>query len=225
MKNIGSTHRFKEILKLVAYRYLGLGKPYYPYMLDPRQLSKLILKIDELFEQKQRPIRIYEIGVARGLTTAFLASHIVFEKLPHTIKCIDTFSGFTKSDLEYEINSRGKKKSDLLGFGYNEYNIWSNNFRDYKFITAIKSDISKYTIRENEVIDIVLADVDLYIPTQSILEKFYDKLTPGGLIMVDDVKNASCWDGAHQAYHEFCDKKNISPNIIGRKCGIIEKPV
>ena len=47
------------------------------------------------------------------------------------------------------INSRGKKKSDLLGFGYNEYNIWSNNFRDYKFITAIKSDISEYTIREN----------------------------------------------------------------------------
>ena len=56
-----------------------------------------------------------------------------------------------------------------------------------------------------------MADVDLYIPIkESILEKFYDKLTPGGLIMVDDVKNASCWDGAHQAYHEFCDKKYLA---------------
>ena len=128
MKDIKPTNRLKEFLKLIAYRYLGMGRPYYPYMLDPRQLSTLILKIDELYERTRRPINIYEIGVARGLTTAFIASHILFEKLPHTITCIDTFSGFTTADLDYEIKNRGKSKLELLGFGYNEFEIWKKLF-------------------------------------------------------------------------------------------------
>ena len=60
--------------------------------------------------------------------------------------------------------------------------------------------------------------------TKSILEKFYPALSPNGMLMVDDVKENSCWDGAHQAYHEFCEVNQIQPQRIGRKCGILVKP-
>lgn len=223
MDDIKSTNYLKEILKRVAFKYLKIGKPKYPYMLDPIQLCILIKKIDELYEIKKRPLNIYEIGVARGMTTAFLASHILFEKLPHQIICIDTFEGFTAKDLKHEVTIRGKSKSDLLGFSYNDYDIWRNNFSHLKFVKVVKSDIADYEISAEEDVDVVLADVDLYLPTKIILEKFYPNLSIGGMILVDDVKDNSCWDGAHEAYHEFCSMNMIEPNLLGRKTGLILK--
>ena len=217
------TNVFKEIAKKIAFQYLGIGKPDYPYMLDPIQLSFMIQEIDKLYEKLKRPLHIYEIGVARGMTTAFLASHITFEQLPHKLTCIDTFSGFTNSDLSHEISERGKKKKDLLGFAYNDYHVWLKNFSSFDFVDPIKCDISNYIISKNQDVDIVLADVDLYIPTKNILEKFYKPLSNDGLIVVDDVKENSCWDGAHEAYHEFCRNNKLDPELIGRKCGIIRK--
>ena len=134
------------------------------------------------------------------MTTAFLASHITFEQLPHKLTCIDTFSGFTNSDLvSGEISERGKKKKDLLGFVYNDYHVWLKNFSSFDFVDPIKCDISNYIISKNQDVDIVLADVDLYIPTKNI-RKFYKPLSNDGLIVVDDVKENSCWDGAHEGH-------------------------
>ena len=69
----------------------------------------------------------------------------------------------------------------------------------------------------------MLSDVDLYLPTLETLRTFYSKLSLGGSILVDDVKANSCWDGAHQAYYEFCDENSIQPKLLGRKSGLIQK--
>ena len=45
----------------------------------------------------------------------------------------------------------------------------------------------------------------------------------GGIIIVDDVGENNIWDGAYQAYVEFCEELNISPEIVGNKSGIIQK--
>lgn len=223
MFRLYSTNPIKEFSKKMAFRYFGIGKPDYPYMLDPIQLAFLINQIDLMYAKLERPLNIYEIGVARGMTTAFLAQHIMAEELPHKIFCIDTFSGFTSSDINFEITQRNKTKTDLLGFGYNDYDVWKKNFEGIECVTAIQCDISNFEIDENQNVDIVLADVDLYLPTLETLHKFYPKLSTGGSILVDDVKTNSCWDGAHQAYHEFCDEYLILPELLGRKSGLIQK--
>ena len=98
----------------------------------------LITEIDRIYKELKRPLNIYEIGVARGMTTAFVASHIAFEKLPHKIYCIDTFSGFTKNDLAFEVIQRNKKRNELLGFSYNNFSIWKRNFSAFGFVTMLK---------------------------------------------------------------------------------------
>lgn len=215
------TSKYKEYLKKIGFNYLGMGKPDYPYMLDPIQLSFLISQMDQLYNLYKRPLHIYEIGVARGMTTAFLSQHILAEKLPHKITCIDTFNGFTNSDLNYEMKNRGKNPSELLGFSYNNYDVWKRNFSKINFVEAIQCDIANYSIPDGQIIDIVLADVDLYLPTKIILEKFYPVLSSAGVILIDDVKQDSCWDGAHQAYSEFCQSSKIGFELLGRKSGII----
>lgn len=218
-----TTNRMKELAKKVAFRYLGLGKPDYPYMLDPIQLSFLITKIDELFQTYERPLKIYEIGVARGMTTAFLAQHIMAENLPHQIICIDTFGGFTSSHLDFEITKRNKAKNELLGFAYNDYETWKKNFEKINCVKAIKCDAASYKPTKKSNVDIVLSDVDLYLPTLAILNNFYPCLSESGVMLVDDVKSESCWDGAHEAYHEFCDQTGLKPELLGRKSGIVRK--
>ena len=45
----------------------------------------------------------------------------------------------------------------------------------------------------------------------------------GGVIFVDDVLDNTAYDGAYQAYMEFCNENKIQPKIIGNRCGVIYK--
>ena len=105
----------KETLKAIAFKHLGLGAPTYPYCIEPIQLATLINEFERV---KDTPGCVIEIGVARGMTSRFLAEHIKCQKLADTTPyyAIDTFESFTKADLDYEVQSRGKDLFELRGF-------------------------------------------------------------------------------------------------------------
>lgn len=87
---------------------------------------------------------------------------------------------------------------------------------------VIKSDCSDVDY-EKLSLKLTFLDVDLYLPTIKTLSKLFDATIDGGVILVDDVKNNQSYDGAFQAYMEFCEIKNITPKIIGNKMGAIYK--
>ena len=215
----------KEFLKKIAFKYTSLGKPSYPYNIEPFKLSKLIYLLDEL---KDIDGNFAEIGVARGQTTLFLSKHIEsidYLKFSKDFKyyALDTFTSFIKDDLNYEINNRGKTLRELKGFGYNNFNKWKENFKCFKFVRPIKSDCSKFNYESIAPLKLVFIDVDLYLPTKNALNKIFRHMVKGGYILVDDVQDNRKYDGAFQAYMEFCSEKNIKPIIIGSSCGLIKK--
>jgi hypothetical protein len=70
-----------------------------------------------------------------------------------------------------------------------------------------------------------LFDVDLYNPTSKVLPILYSKLIPGGVIIVDDCqKDKSIYDGAGEAYREFCKNNNLTEELVHYKLGVIRKP-
>ena len=155
----------KEYLKKLAFRYTKLGAPHYPYNVEPEQLSEIISGIT-LLSKNRKKLNLLEIGVARGMTTRFIAEHIERKNLDVAFYCLDTFSSFTSEDLDWEIKHRGKAKSDLVGFAYNDFEIWANNFSEFKFVNAIKCDASDFDFSNIAGgIDFVFLDVDLYKPT------------------------------------------------------------
>ena len=117
----------KEFVKKLAFRYTKFGKPNYPYNVEPIQLSTIIMEIERL---KDFDGCICEIGVARGMTTRFIAEHIRYQKIENKNMyfALDTFNSFIGSDLTYEIDKRGKSLRDLRGFEYNSFEKWKNNF-------------------------------------------------------------------------------------------------
>jgi len=212
----------KNILKRSAFRYTKFGMPQYPFLVEPIQLATLVLEIDRL---KNTPGAIAEIGVARGMTTRFICEHLVSNGYTNQeLYAIDTFASFRDSDIDHEVVHRGKRKGDLQGhFGYNDFEVWKRHFDRFPFVKAIQGDCATFDYATIAPIKLVFLDVDLYLPTRRALPRIYEHICEGGIILVDDVLNDTSYDGAFQAYMEFCDELKISPDIIGIKCGIIRK--
>jgi hypothetical protein len=211
-----------EKFKSFAFKYTNLGAPRYDYCIEPIQLATLI---NEFERTRQLSGSIIEVGVARGMTTRFLCEHITREGLSKSVKyfALDTFNSFLESDVNHEVNARGKSSKDLTGFGYNDFSVWQNNFRDFPFVKAIQGDCSKFDYTSIGPIRLAFLDVDLYLPTKGALPLIWAQLQDGGVIVVDDVQDKSVYDGAHQAYMEFCSQLNLTPQVIGNRCGILKK--
>jgi len=214
--------RLKELTKSLVFKHTNFAAPKYRYNVEPIQLAALINQIELTKNIKGSVI---EIGVARGMTTRFLCQHIANQNLQNfcDLYAIDTFTSFTETDLEYEVQQRGKSLFDLKAFNYNDVDVWKKNFRDFPFLKVIQADCSDVDYAKLGPIKLAFLDVDLYLPTKNVLPKLYADLIPGGAILVDDVLSNNTYDGAYQAYIEFCQLQNIMPEIIGNKCGVIKK--
>jgi hypothetical protein len=209
-----------EFGKRIAFRHLGLGIPRYDYNIEPIQLATLVMELERLRNTRGA---IVEIGVSRGLTTRFLVEHILKQGLNERLYAIDTFASFVDSDLEYEVNVRGKRMREVRGFEFNDYAVWKRNFADFPFVVPLQADCSTFDYASVAPIKLVFLDVDLYLPTKNALPKIYEQLCDGGVILIDDVRDRQAWDGPYQAYVEFCAQRQLPPVILGNKCGVIRK--
>jgi predicted O-methyltransferase YrrM len=213
----------KELAKGLVFKHTSLAAPTYRYNIEPIQLAYLVTEIERL---KNIPGNVVEIGVARGLTTRFLAQHIKNQKLDMSglkLYAVDTFDSFTDQDLDFEVKNRGKSLEDLVAFGYNDFEVWKRNFVEFDFVIPVKADCSTVDYNKLGPITVAFLDVDLYLPTKQTLPKLFDALVPGGVILIDDVKNNNVYDGAYQAYTEFCAERSLTPEVIGNKCGVLRK--
>ena len=107
-----NTNYFREFLKKIIFQYTSFGKPYYGFNIEPVQLSKIIESINNvLCDVKNKNSCLVEIGVARGMTSLFIAEHLQSAKIKNNFYCIDTFSSFTKDDLNtklsFAVNQKG----------------------------------------------------------------------------------------------------------------------
>jgi hypothetical protein len=139
---------------------------------------------------------------------------------------IDTFSGFTRDDADFERNFRGKTKLPYRGFSINDKRWFDAGMELHNIhrVHSIQADVTCYDLTLLGGISFALLDVDLYRPTKKCLVEVYRMLTPGGIIVVDDCDpNENQFDGAAQAYAEFMQTIKKPNKIIHNKLGIIEK--
>jgi len=209
------------LAKKFAFRYTRLGVPDYPYIVEPIELATIVSELDRVKDLRGA---ILEVGVAWGQTTRFVCEHLAASgRSSEQYYAIDTFDSFCTKDVEFEVNRRGKTREEVSGFGYLDFEVWKRNFRNFKFLTAVKADCSAFDYARIAPIKLAFLDVDLYLATRSALKKIFRHLTEGGVILVDDVMEPSRWDGANQAYNEFCEQSGLPVQRIGNKMGLIRK--
>jgi hypothetical protein len=220
-------HWLTERLKRWAYRseFLAtLSAPQYRYCLE---VSELCAIADAIAATKGHQGRVVEMGVARGMTTVFLNTHLDAMGDSRTYLAIDTFAGFTAEDIDFEVTHRGKNRRAYGGFAYNDEKVFRRNMARLGFdrVEVLKLDVNFLKQEDLGTVSVAILDVDLYRPTLRALEVTYEVLEVGGYIFVDDVSEGTAYDGAGQAYLEFTERMGLRRTQIGGKCGMIHKEV
>ena len=213
-----------RLMKDLAYRtpaarYLA---PRYHYNFRPSQLAYMVATLDEI---RDVPGSVVEAGCFAGATTIFLSEHLR-DSGQRRYVAIDTFHGFTPSDVAHEITARGKSADQVTlssGFRLNQRR-WverSLEIAGHGDVQVIQGDVGALDYRAFAPIAFALIDVDLYQPVAKALARIAPLMSPGGRIIVDDCRPGQVYDGAFEAYEEWCNANGKQPEVVHSKLGVL----
>jgi O-methyltransferase len=178
-------------------------------MLSTVRLANLHKRAYEI-EDMGIPGDIVECGVWNGGSAAMMA-----DAAPsRTLWLFDSFQGLPEPDardgererrMHFEGFCRGDESKvqqafDRLGLSMDNVKIVPGWFRD-TFPDAPVHSVALLHI-----------DADWYDPVRLCLETFYDKVVPGGVIVLDDY---GVWEGCKAAFDEFWERRGlVRPSLI-----------
>lgn len=170
---------------------------------DLPRLYTLLLNINQVMEEGV-PGDIAEVGVYRGNSAAVLAHYGRCHN--RSLFLFDTYEGFEDRDLIGVDAERSRSFADTT-LTMVRQNVGDGSVVYVKgyFPETVTDDIAgrRYAV--------VHLDCDLYAPIKAGLEFFYDRLSPGGMLVIHDYANP-CWDGAKRAVDEFMPR--IAENLV-----------
>jgi O-methyltransferase len=216
----------RRLMYMTPLRSMLAERFRYPYLHSPTQLRVMIDVVDEAMKTAGA---LVEVGCAWATTTVFLNEHLrTTGQGDRRYIAIDTFGGFVERDVEFEVENRSKK-SEMGEFD----ETFSNNsieavrttldLNGFNRVELVKGDVVEYDFADIDSIAFSLIDVDLFLPVESALEKVWERLSPGGVIVVDDCAPNNEWDGALEAYEKFVARVGRPVDIQATKLGIIRK--
>jgi hypothetical protein len=142
---------------------------------------------------------VAEFGAWRGATTAWLAK--LLANTPKTVWAFDTFAGFTQEVVDEKA----------LRSGY------QGNRAELEALLDLDGLLDKVNLVEGDIVktvegrtdparlSFVLCDCDVYEPTIAALWWAHERLSHGGVILLDEYGDPQ-WPGETQAADEFLDK-------------------
>jgi hypothetical protein len=177
---------------------------------DLPRLYALLLNINQVMADGV-PGDIAELGVYRGNSAAVLA--LYGRRHGRSVFLFDTYEGFEARDLT------GVDAGQSAAFGDTSLDLVRRNVGDDAvvyvkgyFPDTVTEDIAR---RHYAVVHL---DCDLYAPIKAGLDFFYDRLSPGGIMIIHDYANP-CWDGPKRAVDEFLPRIAETLVLIPDKSG------
>jgi len=160
-----------------------------------------------------------ECGVNTGMNARMIIDYIHFENVPKIYHLLDTFSGMDEKYSTKEEMMRSKK----MGYVSDIYESVKETFKEFKNVNIIKGPIPETLAQvSSEKISLLLIDMNCVMPEVDALEFFWDKMTHGGIIILDD--HGFPGHGAQrQAHNEFASRKNITILPLPTGQGLIIK--
>ncbi len=161
---------------------------------DKTRFFNFWFQIERLKKEKV-PGAFAELGVYQGDSALIL--HLMDKS--RAFHLFDTFSGFTKKDLQTESGEAATYTKH--NFADTSLERVKKKLSDPQFV--FHKGYFPETVKEveNEKFALVNMDVDLYNPTKAGLEFFYPRLTPGGILIIHDYNTK--WPGIMKAVDDF----------------------
>jgi hypothetical protein len=175
-------------------------------MLAHYELYKMILDL---------PGHIFELGVYKGASLVRLATFrdALENDFSRKIVGFDAFGGFPTKKLELKEDFHFVKKfEDLGGDGLKKDEISSilksKGFENFELVEGNVFDTLPVYLEKNPEtrISFLHLDMDVKEPTDFALEKLYERVVPGGLIVFDDYNSVA---GETISVDNFLKQKNL----------------
>ena len=205
----------RSFLVPLIYRYppIGLGA------------ERLYLYFHYLIACKDVPGDIVEIGCNLGGTAAMARNLTKSFAIDKRYLCFDTFDGFIEQQFSKDVEL-GTPAGARHMFSGNSRNLVAKILKRHhaEDVTLIEGDIA--TIPDSKLpqsCSVVLLDVDLAEPVYQALRRFWPRLSPGGVILVDDCPEGSQWK-ARVGYSRFCQENRLDEQY-NLSMGIVSKPL
>jgi len=193
---------------------------YPPSVLAP---ERLYLFLHHLIQTRDVPGAVVEIGCNLGGTAAIAKRMLNRLGVEKPYICIDTFDGFVDSQFAADV-SRGSPSGDQNLFSGNSKDLVARILRRHGCgdIELIQGDVTVVPDAAlPEQCSVILLDVDLTEPTYVALQRFWPRLTPGGVILVDDCQENASWK-AQIGYSRFCSENRL-PERYMHGMGLLER--
>jgi Macrocin-O-methyltransferase (TylF) len=177
---------------------------------DLPRLYALLLNVSQVM-QEGIPGDFAELGVYRGNSAAVLVRYA--RRFGRTVFLFDTYQGFAQNDLTGVDEEKQPTFGDTsLGLVQRKLGTDSVVYVAGYFPDTVTKDIAdrRYAI--------VHLDCDLYAPIKAGIAFFYERLSPGGIIIIHDYANP-CWEGTKRAVDEFLPHIAESLVLIPDKSG------
>ena len=176
----------------------------------------------EQIRDEQIPGAVAELGVFRGEFAALINAAFP----DRVIHLFDTFEGFPAEDVEIE-RAQGLSNAQAGDF-------WetSQEYVEQQLPHREKAVIHKGYFPDTflpcaeERFAFVSIDADLYAPTAAALALFWERLSPGGVLLIHDV-NSTQFTGTGKAVQEFCRERALLPMPVCDLHGsaVLRKPL
>jgi hypothetical protein len=155
------------------------------------------------------PGDVVECGTAEGGSALLMAMTLKRHGARRHLWAFDTFEGMPapgENDPASALKFTGKYHHDIE-YVRSIFHRW--DIRDgFSLVKGLFED----TVPKAEVkrIAVLHLDGDWYSSVKVCLDHLYDRVSPGGIIQIDDYGH---WSGARQAVHEFFDERHIRPSL------------
>ena len=153
-----------------------------------------------------------ECGVFIGFTSSCIMEYLEWDSTGKIFYLIDTFQGPNTDQFNPEEIHSGRKKEvartkSIGGYNYS-FEMVSKNFQEWNNKRLIQGLVPEILSKcSAEQVAYLHLDMNCALPEVSAIEYFWDKLTPGGIILLDDY--------AHYGYKE----QNRAINTLAEKLG------
>lgn len=160
----------------------------------------------EQIHEENIPGDVAELGVFRGDFAALINAAFP----DRTIHLFDTFEGFAERDVAVE-QAQGLSRARAGDFAGTAETLVEERLPFRERAVFYKGWFPD-TFRScaDGTFAFVSIDADLYAPTAAALPLFWDRLSPGGVLLVHDV-NSTQFSGAGKAVRAFCREKGLLP--------------
>jgi O-methyltransferase len=196
--------------RLTYLRRRALARWLYRRPLSQLGPERLYLWSRALVETAEVPGAVVEVGCASGGTAAHCDRLLRNIGASKRYVAIDTFDGFVPEQFDHDAE-RGTPEAVRHGFAASSEPLVRQILRRLGApdVELIRADV--VTMPPEALpspISAVLVDVDLSQPVHAALEKVWPRMSPGGIVLVDDCDLRTGFR-AREGYRRFCAESGL----------------